>query len=206
MRPVKFIRPYSYKNWVEDVKGLVDNLSEEEKLHWIEVNELLDDSQISGNARGFNFNVDVAYDADNLLMLSEEEYWALAIARAYKKTYGKDIIFNRESHGRDYNIANLFRTVGWFTSQYPVPVDISNDYDNVSIVKDVYKIKTAFGNVKNLGLNYGSLIYITNELKYKHCPVTFNFLSVVSKISIDGIRISVSSLVNRISICDFKVP
>ena len=174
---IDLTRPYSYKDWVEDVKGLVDNLSEEEKLHWIEVNELLDDSQISGNARGFNFNVDVAYDADNLLMLSEEEYWALAIARAYKKTYGKDIIFNRESHGRDYNIANLFRTVGWFTSQYPVPVDISNDYDNVSIVKDVYKIKTAFGNVKNLGLNYGSLIYITNELKYKHCPVTFNFLS-----------------------------
>ena len=174
---INLTRPYSYKDWVEDVKGLVDNISEEEKLHWIEVNGLLDDSQIKGKANGFNFDVDVEYAADNLLMLSEEEYWALSIARAYKKTYGKDIIFNRESYGRDDSLANLFRTVGWFTSQYPVPVDIGNDYDDFSIVKDVYKIKTAFGNVKNLGLNYASLIYITNELEYKHCPVTFNFLS-----------------------------
>lgn len=174
---IELTRPYSYKDWIEDVKGLVDNISEEEKLHWIEVNGLLDDSQIRGNAKGFNFNVDVGYDVDNLLMLSEEEYWALAIARAYKKTYGKDIIFNRESYGRDDNLANLFRTVGWFTSQYPVHVDIGNDYDDVSIVRDVYKIKTAFGDIRNLGLNYGSLIYITNELEYRHCPVTFNFLS-----------------------------
>ena len=174
---IELTRPYSYKDWVEDVKGLVDNISEEEKSHWIEVNGLLDDSQIRGNAKGFNFIVDAGYDADNLLMLSEDEYWALAIARAYKKTYGKDIIFNRESYGRDDSLANLFRTVGWFTSQYPVPVDIGSDYDDASIVRDVYKIKTSFGDVKNLGLNYASLIYITNELEYRHCPVTFNFLS-----------------------------
>ena len=174
---IELTRPYSYKDWVEDVKGLVDNISEEEKSHWIEVNGLLDDLQIRGNAKGFNFIVDAGYDADNLLMLSEDEYWALAIARAYKKTYGKDIIFNRESYGRDDSLANLFRTVGWFTSQYPVPVDIGSDYDDASIVRDVYKIKTSFGDVKNLGLNYASLIYITNELEYRHCPVTFNFLS-----------------------------
>ena len=174
---IELTRPYSYRDWVEDVRGLVDNISEEEKLHWTEVNGLLDDSQIRGKSKGFRFNVKVGYDADNLLMLSEEEYWALAIARAYKKTYGKDIIFNRESYGRDDSLANLFRTVGWFTSQYPVPVDICNDNDDVSIVRDVYKIKTAFGDVKNLGLNYASLIYITNELEYRHCPVTFNFLS-----------------------------
>jgi amino acid adenylation domain-containing protein len=174
---INLTRPYSYMDWVEDVNRLVDNISKKEKLHWIEMNGQLDDSQIRGKADGFNFNVEVGYDTDNLLMISEEEYWALAIARAYKKTYRKDIIFNRESYGRDDSLANLFRTVGWFTSQYPVPVDIGNDYDDVSIVKDVYKIKKAFGDVKNLGLNYASLIYITNELEYKHCPVTFNFLS-----------------------------
>jgi hypothetical protein len=65
---------------------------------------------------------------DNLLMLSEEEYLALAISRAYKKTYDEDIIFNRESHGRDDTIANLNRTVGWFTSQYPVHVKVNNTW------------------------------------------------------------------------------
>ena len=170
-------RAYSYKNWVGDVKELVNNISEDEKQHWIEVNELLDDSQIKGTANRFNFKVNTDYDADNLLMLAEEEYWALAIARAYKKTYGKDIIFNRESYGRDESLADVHSTVGWFTSQYPVPVYIDNNCDDVSLMKDVYKLKTAFMDVNNLGLNYASLIYTTGELEYKHCPVTLNFLS-----------------------------
>ena len=176
-REINITLSYSYKNWVDDVKRLVDNISQEEKLHWVEVNGMLDDCEIKGNAAKFTFNVDVDYDIDNLLMLSEEEYWALAIARAYKKTYGKDIIFNRESHGRDESLANLQGTVGWFTSQYPVLVNINNDYDDISIIRDVYKIKKAFREVNNLGLNYTSLIYTKNEFEYKYCPVTFNFLS-----------------------------
>ena len=117
------------------------------------------------------------YDVDNLLMLSEEEYLALAISRAYKKTYDEDIIFNRESHGRDDTIANLNRTIGWFTSQYPVHVKVNNGHDNVSLMNDVYNLKRAWNDVDNLGLNYASLIYTTKELEFKHCPVTFNFLS-----------------------------
>ncbi len=168
---------YSYKKWIGDVKELVNNISPEEKQHWSEVNKLLDDSQIKGTAERFHFKVSADYDAENLLMLSEEEYWALAIARAYKKTYGDDIIFNRESYGRDESIADVYRTVGWFTTQYPVPVHISGNYDSLSLVGDVYKLKTAFKEIMNLGLNYTSLIYINDEFEYKHCPVTFNFLS-----------------------------
>ncbi|MBQ2613108.1 MAG: amino acid adenylation domain-containing protein, partial [Methanobrevibacter sp.] len=174
---IKLSRPYPYKYWVEDVKKLVYNISDEEKQHWIEINNLLDDSQIKGAGNIFAINMEINYDIDNLLMLSEEEYLALAISRAYKKTYGKDIIFSRESHGRDDTIANLNRTIGWFTSEYPVPVEVCNGNDNVSLMRDVYSIKNSFNNVNNLGLNYGSLIYITNELEFKHCPVTFNFLS-----------------------------
>ncbi len=174
---LKFIRPYSYKNWVEDVKNLVENISPDEKQHWIEINGLLDDLKIKGKSISFNFNVNVDYRTDNLLMLSEEEYLALAIARAYKKTYGKDIIFNRESYGRDESIASIHRTIGWFTSQYPVFVNISTMYDDISIMRDVYNLKTAFRNISNFGLNYSSLVYFTHDFKYKHCPVTFNFLS-----------------------------
>lgn len=176
-KEINMVKSYSYKSWVNDVKELVNDISPKEKNHWIEVNGLLDDSEIKGNEKGFNFTINAEYDVDNLVMLSEEEYWALAIARAYKKTYGRDIIFNRESHGRDESIADLNQSVGWFTSQYPVPVDISNDYDDISLMKDVYELKTAFRDVNHLGLNYSSLIYTSKELEYKHCPVTFNFLS-----------------------------
>ena len=174
---ISLLRPYPYKNWVEDVNSLVENISDNEKQHWEEVNALLDESSIKGNSKAFNFSVDVSFDIDNLLMLSEEEYLALCIARAYKKTYGEDIIFNRESYGRDETVADVSRTIGWFTTQYPVPVNVNNENDNISLMKDVYSIKTAFKDINHLGLNYGSLIYSSKELEFKHCPVTFNFLS-----------------------------
>ena len=169
--------PYPYKSWVRDVEQLVSNISESEKQHWIEVNNRLDDSLIEGKSIVFAFNVETSFSADNLLMLSEEEYLALSIARAYKKTYNEDIIFNKESYGRDESIANVNRTIGWFTSQFPVPVSVNAGYDNVSLIQDIYSLKVAFKDVKNLGINYGSLVYGTHELEFKHCPVTLNFLS-----------------------------
>ena len=174
---INLSRPYPYKNWVRDVKSLVEDISDEEKQQWITINNLLDDSLIKGESKRFNFNVDAKFDVGNLLMISEEEYLALCIARAYKKTYNQTVIFNRESYGRDEILADVGGTVGWFTSQFPVPVDTNNKYDTVSLMRDVYNIKEAFKGVDHLGLNYESLIYTTNELEYKHCPVTFNFLS-----------------------------
>ncbi len=176
-KSIDLLRPYPYKYWVEDVKDLVYNISDKEKEHWLKINELLDDENIKGKENTFSFNVDIDFDSDNLLFLSEEECWALAIGRAYKKTYGRDVIFNRESYGRDDSISNVNRTVGWFTSQYPVLVNVSAGYDVLSLVKDVYSIKNSFKSISNLGLNYESLIYITGDLAYKHCPVSFNFLS-----------------------------
>ena len=173
----KLLRPYPYKSWVGDVKSLAEDISEDEKQHWIEINNLLDDTEIKGPSKDFTFSVDVKFDADNLLMLSVDEYWALCIARAYKKTYGDDIIFNRESYGRDESLADVSRTVGWFTSQFPVHVNVTNGHDNISLMRDVYSLKEAFKDINHLGLNYESMIYVLDELEYKHCPVTFNFLS-----------------------------
>ena len=104
---IDIVKPYPYKMWVDNVKNLVDNISDDEKQHWLSVNALLDDSLIMGPTNIFSFNVDIDFDADNLLMLSEDEYLALAISRAYKKTYNKDIIFNRESYGRDDSVAMI---------------------------------------------------------------------------------------------------
>ena len=171
------VKPYPYKSWVEDVKNLASNISESEKKHWLEINSRLNDSKIKGKVQIFGFNIESSFDANNLLMMREEEYLALGIARAYKKTYGEDIIFNKESYGRDESLADVNRTIGWFTSQFPVPVNVNNGYDSISIVNDVYSLKNAFKDVEHLGLNYGSLIYGSNELEFKSCPVTLNFLS-----------------------------
>ena len=174
---IRLKRPYPFKDWVGDVEHLVESISDEEKQYWMDVHDMWDDSLIKGHTNVFVFNVDVKYDADNVLKLTEEEYWALAIARDYKKTFGEDVIFNRESHGRDDGLANLNRSIGWFTRQYPMPVKVNGQYDGVSLMRDVYNFKTSLKDVNNLGLNYSSLIYIAHEFEYKHAPVTFNFLS-----------------------------
>ena len=174
---INLLRPYPYKYWVNDVKSLGDNISDNEKQHWIEVNGLLDNNAIEGISKAFNLNFDISFDSDNLLMLSEEEYLALSFSRAYKKTYGEDIIFNRESYGRDESLADVSRTIGWFTSKFPVLVNVNGGNDDISLVSDVYNLKNAFKSVEHMGLNYASLIYDAGELEYKHCPVTFNFLS-----------------------------
>ena len=173
---IDILRPYPYKYWVDDVKTLVESISDEEKQHWTKVNNQLDDSLIKGNAKNILLKIDKDYNKDNLLNLSEEEYLALAIVRAYKNTYNEDVIFNRESHGRDDSIANINQTIGWFTSQYPVTVETNNGYDPISLTNDIYSIKTALKDVNNLGLNYASLIYTSHDLEFKHCPITFNFL------------------------------
>ncbi|WP_407416356.1 AMP-binding protein, partial [Methanobrevibacter sp.] len=175
---INLSRPYPYKLWVNDVKKLVEDISEEEKEHWVKINSLLDDSSIKGKAKSFNYTLkNISFDVDNLLGLSEEEYFALSIARAYKKTYGKDIIFNHESYGREESLADVNRTIGWFTTQYPIFVDVGDGYDSISLTADAFKLKRAFKEIKNQGLNYSSLIYNVGELEFKHCPVTLNFLS-----------------------------
>ena len=170
-------KPYPYKYWVNDVKKLANEIDEKEKMHWTQINSLLGNLDIEGESKSFAFNSDICFNKRNLLMLSEEELWALAIARAYRKTYGENVIFNRESYGRDETIANVNRTFGWFTTQYPVLVESCCGMDSISLIEDVCNIKKSFNEIKNLGLNYESLIYLTDEIKYKHCPVTFNFLS-----------------------------
>lgn len=52
---------------------------------------LLNDSNIKGKTNIYAFNVDIDFDRNNLLMLTEEEYWALAISRAYKRLIMKTL-------------------------------------------------------------------------------------------------------------------
>ncbi|WP_461464025.1 condensation domain-containing protein, partial [Methanobrevibacter sp.] len=75
---INLLRPYPYNLWVEDVKKLSENISDNEKQHWREINNLLDDSKIKGQSKNFAFNVNASFKRDNLLMLSEEEYLALS--------------------------------------------------------------------------------------------------------------------------------
>ena len=66
------LRPYPYKDWIKDVKCLAENISDDERQHWIEIDGMLDDSLIQGTSKVFVFKIDQCFDVENSLLLSEE--------------------------------------------------------------------------------------------------------------------------------------
>ncbi|OAT84215.1 hypothetical protein A6P54_02660 [Bacillus sp. MKU004] len=110
-----------------------------------------------------------------------------AFAHAYK-TWGKcnKLAIDLEGHGREEIIDNvdLSRTIGWFTSIYPISLDltqITNDQiENLKYVKNINR------SIPNNGIGFGVLKYLSNyskdftDLSPKIC---FNYLGQLDQIN-----------------------
>jgi len=80
-----------------------------------------------------------------------------ALTRALRNRTGLHSFFiDMESHGRDESADNVdvSRTVGWFTSKYPVELEISADTD---ISNNLKSIKEQLHRIPRNGLGYGLL-------------------------------------------------
>ncbi|MED1805344.1 surfactin non-ribosomal peptide synthetase SrfAA [Bacillus subtilis] len=91
-------------------------------------------------------------------------------------TKGAKIGINLEGHGREDIIpnVNISRTVGWFTAQYPVVLDIS-DADASAVIKTV---KENLRRIPGKGVGYGILRYFTETAETKGFTpeISFNYL------------------------------
>lgn len=105
-----------------------------------------------------------------------------ALGYAIKEWTGSlKVLFDLEGHGREPFTQNLdiSRTVGWFTSVYPVVLDMS--YSN-QLGDQIKQIKESLRHIPNKGLGYGALKYLTSEerkqgLSFKVKPeIMFNYL------------------------------
>jgi amino acid adenylation domain-containing protein/non-ribosomal peptide synthase protein (TIGR01720 family) len=72
----------------------------------------------------------------------------------------ENIAINLEGHGREPIIdgVDVGRTVGWFTSQYPVVLEI-NETDDLGV--QVKSVKETLRKIPNKGIGYGILKYLT---------------------------------------------
>jgi amino acid adenylation domain-containing protein/non-ribosomal peptide synthase protein (TIGR01720 family) len=85
---------------------------------------------------------------------------------ALHTTYGlRQLLIAMEGHGREDILegVDITRTVGWFTSQYPVLLDISHTQN---LGRQVKEVKEALRRVPHKGIGYGILRYLTEE-QYK---------------------------------------
>jgi iturin family lipopeptide synthetase B len=102
---------------------------------------------------------------------------------ALKQTFGVHrLLIALEGHGRETIIADedidISRTVGWFTTIYPVLLDMSYENDPGRQVKE---IKETLRKVPHKGIGYGILKYLTinehKEIDFSITPrVSFNYL------------------------------
>ncbi|MBB4677123.1 non-ribosomal peptide synthase/polyketide synthase [Crossiella cryophila] len=82
-----------------------------------------------------------------------------------------------EGHGREEILdgIDLSRTVGWFTSQFPLALTMPSDMGWGSILKSV---KEQLRAVPHRGLSYGALRYLTPDSPLQHGPaprISFNY-------------------------------
>ncbi|ANY69398.1 non-ribosomal peptide synthetase [Paenibacillus sp. BIHB 4019] len=102
------------------------------------------------------------------------------------------ILLNMEGHGREEIVEaiNVSRTVGWFTSQYPVVLDMSYTDD---IAYQIKRVKEDLRHIPHKGIGYGLLRYLAADghkagLAFSSKPeISFNYLGQFDEMTESGL-------------------
>ncbi|MFD2879183.1 condensation domain-containing protein [Paenibacillus rhizoplanae] len=84
-----------------------------------------------------------------------------------------DFTYEIEHHGRHLDALDVSRTVGWFTTIYPLRIRVQGTFEEL-----IHHVKTQIHSVPNYGMGYGVLKYLTGGLPRDKEPsqVRFNYL------------------------------
>ncbi|MCJ2147808.1 amino acid adenylation domain-containing protein [Bacillus sp. B19-2] len=128
-------------------------------------------------------------DANRAYQTDIQDLLLLSVGLALKEWMGAhSYLINVEGHGREYLFeqVDLSRSIGWFTSQYPVLLDMKSPGDMSHFIK---KIKEMTRNVPNRGCLFMPLLYLTDGLQtitpdgYGYRPeINFNYLGQLDNV------------------------
>ncbi|NEW05816.1 amino acid adenylation domain-containing protein [Paenibacillus sp. SYP-B3998] len=104
--------------------------------------------------------------------------WSLALS---KWSGQSTVAFRLEGHGREHVVADmdLTRTVGWFTSMYPVCIEIA---EQGTLGETIQSVKEQLRAIPDRGISYGALRYchpdeaIRSTLTGSYPQAVFNYL------------------------------
>jgi amino acid adenylation domain-containing protein/non-ribosomal peptide synthase protein (TIGR01720 family) len=190
----------SFKVWSEKLSEYANSEAfMEEKRYWRE----LESQVIPVIKKDFLEKENYNKDTETLtFQLSEEETSLLltrvnnafgteindilltALGMGIKEVFGNSQLFIAlEGHGREEIVkdVNITRTVGWFTSTYPVILNFSYEYER-QLARQIIEVKETIRRVPNKGIGYGILKYLTaeehkTEIEFKLEPqISFNYL------------------------------
>jgi len=137
------------------------------------------------NTHGSTRSVTVRWDAERTAALLRDvpqvygtqvnDVLLAALGRVLRDWTGRDrVLLDLEGHGREelFDGVDLSRTVGWFTSMFPVALDVP-DGDWGGVLKSV---KEQLRAVPRRGVGYGALRYLTGTAPVVEPAISFNHL------------------------------
>ncbi|MED1666477.1 non-ribosomal peptide synthetase [Brevibacillus laterosporus] len=98
-----------------------------------------------------------------------------ALALALKEWTNKEqLLVSMEGHGREEILENvdISRTIGWFTSEYPVAIHLTK----TDISFAIKQVKETLRRVPNKGFGFGVLKYLAKETFELKPEISFNYL------------------------------
>jgi amino acid adenylation domain-containing protein/non-ribosomal peptide synthase protein (TIGR01720 family) len=103
-----------------------------------------------------------------------EEVLLAALVHVLGRSSGaKRVIIDMEGHGRQATAGDVSRTIGWFTSLYPLCVKVSAEAKPEDVLNTV---KSELRAVPAGGTGYGLLRYLTDSNLHGERNVSFNYL------------------------------
>ncbi|WP_020426765.1 non-ribosomal peptide synthetase, partial [Paenibacillus riograndensis] len=188
----------SYREWTHKLAGLADSREMRRELpYW----KMVENTQVAEIPRDFAAQESTfGTSSDIMVCLSKE--WTEKLLRKTSAAYNTQIndlllcalgmavkdwtgsnkvLFSLEGHGRESLVKDLSidRTIGWFTSMYPVILDMSHSDDMSASIKYT---KESLRGIPNKGSGYGVLKYLTSpehkgDVQFKRKPdISFNYL------------------------------
>ncbi len=171
----------SFKMWNEELQKYSETISEESKEYWKNINSKLDNAESlyshcenenEAEDYCFTLNKDISNklinDANNTYGTKINELLLTASGLAAAKIANGPVGIIVESHGRAelHKPIAVERTVGWFTSCYPVVISNNNN-----IAEELINTKETIRRISENSIDYLLLSQCFN----KNTEITFNF-------------------------------
>ena len=185
----------SFKQWSEQLQTYAQSAAIQQELnYWLselqqEANSLPVDYPGGDNSEAAADTVAIALSIEETQALLQEvpkayntqinDVLLTALVQAFAQwTNNTTLLVDLEGHGREeiFEDVDLSRTIGWFTTIFPVLINISEASDLEQALQVVKKQMRA---IPNRGIGYGVLRYLANNemlAKLPQAEVCFNYL------------------------------
>ncbi|MEL7244201.1 MAG: condensation domain-containing protein, partial [Cyanobacteria bacterium J06573_2] len=193
----------SFKHWAESLQNYASQISKQTIEYWQnicqipEINIPVDYPQVNNTVATID-TVSITFTVEETQKLLQQvptayqtqinDVLLTALVQSFENWTGeRRLLIDLEAHGREdlFNEIDISRTVGWFTTMFPVWLNLDEIKDTQKQTISALKtIKEQLRQIPNRGIDYGILKYLGNQeiqaqLSKLSPQIRFNYLGQV---------------------------